>query len=102
MAYKNHWLQGAAKNFDDIFLYYKQVAGDNVAKRRVSRILQATEVLEFMPNIGRIDEEFPHTPSYRYLFVMDYRIYYFVEQQTVYIAAIWDCRQGGKVFSGTK
>ena len=51
-----------------------------------------------MPNIGPIDEEFPHTPNYHYLVVMDYRIYYFVEEQTVFIAAIWDCRQGGDVF----
>jgi hypothetical protein len=29
---------------------------------------------------------------------MDYRIYYFVEEQMVFIAAIWDCRQGGDVF----
>lgn len=98
MAYKNHWLQRAAKDFDDIYQYYRQVAGDGVAKRRMSKILQATDAIEFMPNIGPIDNEFPHTPSYRYLVVLDYRIYYFVEEPNVYIAAIWDCRQGGNVF----
>ena len=98
MTCKIHWLQRAAKDFDDIYLYYKQVAGDSVAKRRMSKILQATTNLESMPNIGPIDEDFQHTPSYRYLVVLDYRIYYFTEDQTVYIAAIWDCRQGGRVF----
>ena len=98
MAYRIHWLQRATKNFDDIFSYYKQIAGDDVAKRRIYRILQATDILEHLPNIGRIDEDFPHTPCYRYMVVMDYRIYYFVEEQNIYIAAIWDCRQGSKAF----
>ena len=74
------------------------MAGEGVAKRRLAKILHATDSIEFMPNIGPIDEEFPHTPSYRYLVVLDYGIYYFVEEPNVYIAAIWDCRQGGKVF----
>ena len=98
MAYRIHWLQRAAKDFDDIYQYYRQVAGEGVAKRRLVKLLQATADIEFMPNIGPIDEEFPHTPNYHYLVVMDYRIYYFVEEQTVFIAAIWDCRQGGDVF----
>ncbi len=51
-----------------------------------------------MPHIGHLDKDYPHTPSYRYLVVLDYRIYYFIEEQTVYIAAIWDCRQGSPVF----
>ena len=99
MTYKNRWLQRAANNFDEIYSYYKLVAGENTAKRRLSQILQATDILEVMPNIGKIDEEFPHTPCYRYLIVLDYRIYYFVDGQTIYIAAIWDCRQGGKAFN---
>ena len=98
MAYKNHWLLRAAKDFDNIYQYYKQVAGEGVAKRRLSKILQATDAIVFMPNLGPIDNEFPHTPSYHYLVVLDYKIYYFVEEQTVFIAAIRDCRQGGKVF----
>ena len=69
MTYKIHWLQRAAKDFDDIYLYYKQVAGDSVAQRRMSKILQATNNLRHLPNIGPLDEDFKHTPSYRYLFI---------------------------------
>lgn len=72
------------------------MAGDSVAKRRITKILQATNNLRHLPNIGPLDEDFKHTPSYRYLLVSDYRIYYFIEGQTIYIAAIWDCRQGAE------
>ena len=69
MTCKIHWLQRAAKDFDDIYLYYKQVAGVSVAKRRITKILQATNNLRHLPNIGPLDEDFKHTPSYRYLFI---------------------------------
>lgn len=98
MTYKNHWLQRAVKDFDAIYVYYQQVAGEGVAKRRLSKILQATDAIAYMPQIGFVDEEFPHIPKYRYLVVLDYKIYYFVEESVVYIAAIWDCRQGSKAF----
>ena len=58
--------------------------------------------LKSMPYIGQLDEEYTHTPSYRYLTILDYRVYYSVEENEVIIAAIWDCRQGGNVFDGSR
>ena len=98
MAYRNHWLRRAEKDIDDIYHYYRRHASEEVAKRRLEKILQTAEKIESMPNIGVLDDEFPHTPSYRHITVLDYRIYYFVEEDVVNIAAIWDCRQGSDVF----
>ena len=98
MVYRSHWLRRAEKDFDDRYLYYKRHASEEVAKRRLEKILQTAEKIECMANIGVLDDEFPHTPSYRHITVLDYRIYYFVEEDVVNIAAIWDCRQGGDVF----
>jgi plasmid stabilization system protein ParE len=64
MAYKNHWLQSAIMDLDNIYLFYKQVASENVAKRRLSKIFRETDRLEFMPSIGQVDEEFQYIPSY--------------------------------------
>ena len=102
MACNVHWLHKAEIDFDSIFLFYRQVAGEVVARKRLSKILDATETVGYMPNIGRLDEDYHHTPTYRYLTVLDYRVYYFVEDDVVYIAAIWDCRQGGMVFEEKK
>ena len=101
MAYKNHWSPRASNDFDAIYTYYRDVANERVALNRLSKIIDATNILEYMPHIGQFDDKYPHTPSYRYLTVLDYRIYYFVEDTNVFIAAIWDCRQGGKVFEQT-
>lgn len=98
MAYSIHWLRRAEVDVNAIYLFYCQMASENVAKRRVSKILDTVEVLGYMPNIGRLDETYNHTPTYRYLTVLDYRIYYFLEGDKAVIAAIWDTRQGGRAF----
>lgn len=102
MAYKVHWLHRAEKDFDAIYLFYFQTAGERVAKKRLSKILDTTDVIGYMPNVGRLDEDYNHTPTYRYITVLDYRIYYFTEEEVVSIAAIWDCRQGGNVFDDNR
>lgn len=78
------------------------MAGEHVAKRRLSKILDTTDAIGFMPNIGQLDQDYSHTPTYRYITVLDYRIYYFTEEEVVNIAAIWDCRQEGQVFVDNK
>ena len=51
-----------------------------------------------MPNLGRKDENFQHIRTYRFLIVLTYKVYYFIEDNDIYIASIWDCRQGGSTF----
>ena len=98
MAYSIQWSRRASYDIARIYQFYLAKAGEMVALRRLQKIKQDMECLKFMPSIGPTDEEYRHTPTYRYLTVLDYRIYYFVEDDVVVIAAIWDCRQGGKIF----
>lgn len=98
MDYKVVWSQRASVELKEIHLYYLLHAGANVAQRRIQIILEDVSRLASMPNIGREDVDYVHAPSYRYLVVLDYRIYYYVQGDTVRIAAIWDCRQGSEVF----
>ena len=102
MACSVHWLRRAEKDLDAIYLFYCQLAGQRVAQRRLSKIFDTTDTIGYMPNIGQLDNNYSHTPTYRYITVLDYRIYYFIEEDVVNIAAIWDCRQGGKVFDNDK
>ena len=81
---------------------YIQMAGERVAKKRLSKILDTTDVIGYMPTIGQLDEDNKHTPTYRYITVLGYRIYYFTEEEVINIAAIWDCRQGGRVFDDNR
>ena len=98
MAFEIHWLRRASNELDAIHQFYSEFASKQVAKRRIGIIIHSVDLLQTMPYLGRMDEEFTHIRSYRYLIVLTYKVYYFVEDDGVYIASIWDCRQGGAAF----
>ena len=98
MAFEIHWLRRASNELDAIHQFYSEFASEQVAKRRIGIIIHSVDVLQTMPYLGRMDEDFTHIRSYRYLIVLTYKVYYFVEDDGVYIASIWDCRQGGAAF----
>ena len=96
--YKIHWLRRASTEIETIYRFYSHFASELVAKRRVGKIIHDADLLKTMPYLGRKDEDFTHIREYRYLVVLCYKIYYFIENDCVYIASIWDCRQGGNAF----
>jgi len=98
MACELHWLRRASNELDAIYQFYSEFASPLVAKRRVGKIIHAIGNLQTMPYLGRQDEEFTDIRAYRYLIVLTYKVYYFIENEDVFIASIWDCRQGGKAF----
>ena len=98
MAFEIHWLRRASNELDAIHQFYTEFASEQVAKRRIGKIIHSVDLLQTMPYLGRMDEDFTHIRSYRYLIVLTYKVYYFVEDDGVYIASIWDCRQGGAAF----
>lgn len=99
MEYEIHWLRRASTEIETIYRFYKHFASDIVAKRRISKIIHSVDYLKKMPYLGRKDEDFINIREYRYLVVLTYKIYYFIENDKVYIASIWDCRQGSNAFN---
>lgn len=98
MAYELHWLRRASNELDAIYNFYSEIASEQVAKRRIGKIVHRVDLLQTMPYLGRMDEDFTHIRAYRYLVVLTYKVFYFVEDNGVYIVSIWDCRQGGGAF----
>ena len=94
MAFELYWLKRASNKLDTIHQYYSEFASEQVAKRRIGKIIHSVDRLQTMPYY----EEFTRIRSYRYLVVLTYKVYYFVEDDGIYIASIWDCRQGGRAF----
>ena len=98
MACEICWLRRTSDELEDIFQFYFYLAGEQVATSRIGRIIHMVDHLEKMPLLGMQDEEFTQIRDYRYLVILTYRIYYFVEDDNVFIASIWDCGQGMKAF----
>lgn len=88
------WLPRAIRRVREIHSYYKlksQKAGDKL----IQDIKETTGNLSQFPEIGALEPALSDVSiSYRYLLVRSiYKIIYFVENNTVYIVTVWDCRQ---------
>lgn len=74
MAYEIHWLRRASNELDAIYQFYSEFAGEQVAKRRIGRIIHSVDLLQNMPYLGRKDEDFTHIREYRYMVVLTYKV----------------------------
>jgi plasmid stabilization system protein ParE len=94
MEIKVFWTKTALNNLEDIFEYYKYKASVRVARKLVKGLVKSTLKLQESPKIGRkeellIDRKF----EYRFLVVGNYKIIYWIEDNYIKIATVFDCRQ---------
>ena len=61
---------------------------DHYAARFVARIIEAVEILESLPRIGRRVPEAPELPDVRELLFRNYRIIYRLEAERILILAV--------------
>jgi plasmid stabilization system protein ParE len=91
---KIFWTDTARNQLEDIFNYYKEKANLKSSKNLVIKLIDRTIQLENNPLSGPIepllqDRKF----EYRYLVEGNYKIIYWIEDNYVKIASIFDCRQ---------
>ena len=60
MAYEIHWLRRASNELNAIYQFYCEFASEEVARRRIAKIIHSVDLLENMPFLGREDEDFTH------------------------------------------
>lgn len=94
MDLKVFWTDTALFQLEDIFKYYKVKASIKVAKTLAKRIIDSTIVLGHNPRIGQKEELLQNRKrEYRYIIEGNYKIIYWIEDQYVKIASVFDCRQ---------
>jgi len=88
------WLPLAEESLEDIFLFYEEKSLQ-VARTIISDIRQATKQLSIFPEMAAVEQFLSERPEiFRSLVVRQtYKIVYFIKNQCIYIADIWDCRQ---------
>ncbi len=97
MELRVFWTDTALNQLKDIFFYYKVKANQKVAKEIVSKLVNRTIQLEKNPRSGQkepllADRKF----EYRYLVEGNYKIIYWIEDNYVKIATVFDSRQNPK------
>jgi plasmid stabilization system protein ParE len=94
MEIKVLWTETALNNLEDIFEYFKYKASIRVAKRLVKGLVKSTLEIQNSPQIGKIEELLTERQfEYRFLVVGNYKIIYWIDNNYVKIATVFDCRQ---------
>lgn len=85
----------AKKDLRKIYMWYKEQANEKVAKAINNSIKSSIKLLSTHPNLGHIEPDLETFPqSFRTCIdVPNYKIVYWMEDDTVKIATIFDCRQ---------
>jgi len=88
------WSDFASDNLKDVFFYYKEVAGENIAHKLREKIFATTKQLEDQPFSGQIELTLEHLKEgHRYLVVGNYKIVYKVVKEDILITDLFDTRQ---------
>jgi plasmid stabilization system protein ParE len=88
------WTYFAILELKNIYLYYKLVASEAIAKKIKKSLLDSTKTLSKKPHIGQIEENLIELKQkHRYILNGNYKIIYFISNKDIYMTDIFDCRQ---------
>ena len=92
---KIFWLELAEEDIESIYQFYAEDKSIKAANKIYNDILDATDSLAVFPQMASIEPDVSdYDEEYRSLVVQKhFKIIYFVECDSIYIAAIWDCRR---------
>lgn len=92
------WLNRAIDSLQQIAEYYKQEYSENSANKIVSEIRTTVGKLKDFPELAAIEPLLKNrAKTYRSLVISKkYKAVYYIDNNTVYISQIWDCRQNPK------
>ena len=88
------WSDTAIAELQEIYNYYYSKVSERVADNLANAIVDQTILLEQTPQMGQPEEMLSHLQKeIRYLLYGNYKIVYFIDDNIVTIATVFDCRQ---------
>ncbi len=94
MEIKIFWSALAEDQLKNIFDYYKEVAGERIAKRIINQIAERVTILEKNPRAGQKEELLKeYSEEFRYLVESNYKIIYWINSNIITISSVFDCQQ---------
>jgi len=96
------WSDFASETLRDIYVYYKETAGKNIANRIKDTIFSSTKQLVKYPNSGQIEDNLTILgEDHRYLVEGNYKIVYKPVKEGLLVTDIFDTRQDPKKINVT-
>lgn len=87
------WLAPALTQLREVERYYRAHGGAKAVKTQLLPVMESVSLLPAHPCLGKKDSTFKEIKPYRYLVCGGYRVYYYMELNVIYIAALWDMRR---------
>jgi plasmid stabilization system protein ParE len=88
------WTSQAEWHLKEIYDYYASEASPRIARKVVHKILVRVKILENNPLIGSVEEFLIDDPEeFRFLVESNYKIIYWIKDEVVTIASVFDCRR---------
>lgn len=91
------WLPRAIRHRDNIYKYYYKKS-PQAAIKLYNDLLDSVNPLKDYPNMAAIEPLVSDSSdTYHSLVVRDnYKVVYYIDNDVIYISAVWDCRQNPK------
>lgn len=88
------WSVKAVESLDNIYAFYAEIH-PSIADRLYSQLVEEAEFLIHFPQMAPVEQSLSDKPIlFRALVVMSrYKVVYYIEEEFITIADIWDCRQ---------
>jgi len=100
MEIKIRWSSKAKYQLRELFDYFQVNASSTLAESLITTILSRTRNLNSFPNMGKREELLlDHPKDIRYLVEGNYKILYWVSEDEIIIASVFDCRQNPEKIS---
>lgn len=91
---KIRWTTKAENQLIEIYAYYKLNVSIKVAKSIKQSIFKRNEILLAQPKSSQVEELLKdRNYEYRYLVEGNYKIIYWLENEIINIAVVFDCRR---------
>jgi len=87
------WSSLAEVQLKDIYIYYSLNATPRIARNIISKIIEKVDIL-LNTFLGAKEELLSQYPQdFRFLVVDSYKLIYWIEENSIIIASVFDCRQ---------
>ena len=88
------WSEFTSETLREIFEFYREVSGENIALKIKSGIFAATKQLIKHPQSGQLEEALKHLEAgHRYTVEGNYKIIYWKVKEGILITDLFDSRQ---------
>lgn len=94
MEIRIEWSELSEKQLQDIFNYFSIESSPRIARKLINKIIDKVSILENNPFAGQKEELLTSYPQdFRYILENNYKIIYWMKDNVITIASVFDCRQ---------